>query len=733
MPRSLTAPSLLVVVLLSSTACVTEHPVTVVKGDPTAQAAAAPSVEILEPASGVVIAEDTPISIQAEILDADDPLETLALHWSSDRDGDLGAGSITGAGSASIDGVRLTPGLHTVSLTVIDDDGLSGQDIVLIEIDASPTAPVVALGPSQPTTADDLVATLTTPSVDPEGDLVTYTWTWTVDGTPSGASDADILPAAATSRDQTWTVTVTPSAGAGAGPAVSAGITIRNAAPGAAGVRIQPEIPVAGTPLTCAPDPPADDADDDPLHYDITWTVDGAPYTETATTMWPDDTVPGDVTARDETWRCTVAPSDGSLAGPPTSAEITIEHVPLASSVSAADAAALFTDGGWATSYYQALAVRGDLDYDGDGLADLLVGSAVHDTAYTDAGGAFLVRGPVSGSISLASSTDADLVFSPARPLAHAGSEVSAGDIDGDGFDELLVSAVGADSVFLLDDGLSGTVDDTSAGVSELPGHRHGTVVGDINDDGMADLLLARSFGTEASVYWGATTGPADSGETVSVLGTDMVGGAVAVVSGGVDLDGDGTPEWAAVGAGAVVTIRSGMDTMTELQDMTNYTAAVTIVHLADDLDGDGYGDALVANYSQAYDDGFTGPVSDFGRIWAFTGGVAGVTATRETDAVWTLRGSARHAYVGFDLDTTDVDGDGTLDLLIGRYRNPPVLFFGPQPTGTRDETDADVTFDDAVDAVARAGDVNGDGFNDVLVGSTEPGTGPFLHLGGPR
>ena len=47
----------------------------------------------------------------------------------------------------------------------------------------------------------------------------------------------------------------------------------------------------------------------------------------------------------------------------------------------------------------------------------------------------------------------------------------------------------------MLDDGLAGSIDDTSTGVTALSGYRYGTVVGDVNEDGMADLLLARSFG----------------------------------------------------------------------------------------------------------------------------------------------------------------------------------------------------------------------------------------------
>ena len=76
---------------------------------------------------------------------------------------------------------------------------------------------------------------------------------------------------------------------------------------------------------------------------------------------------------------------------------------------------------------------------DGDGRADLLIGAYRADLDATNSGGAWLVRGPVTGT-ALASAWDARLVGEGAR--GEAGTAViDVPDLDGDGINEALIGA----------------------------------------------------------------------------------------------------------------------------------------------------------------------------------------------------------------------------------------------------------------------------------------------------
>jgi hypothetical protein len=80
---------------------------------------------------------------------------------------------------------------------------------------------------------------------------------------------------------------------------------------------------------------------------------------------------------------------------------------------------------------------------DGDGFADVLVGAYLADTGGTQAGAAYLVYGPVTGTLDL-SSSDAivrgDAGDALGRQVGHAG------DTDGDGLADLFVSASADDT-----------------------------------------------------------------------------------------------------------------------------------------------------------------------------------------------------------------------------------------------------------------------------------------------
>jgi hypothetical protein len=81
--------------------------------------------------------------------------------------------------------------------------------------------------------------------------------------------------------------------------------------------------PFTDTPgLICVIDEPSNDADGDAVSYAFAWQVDGTLFTDTETTTFAGDTVPGDAIGIDEDWTCTVTPSDGDDLGPSASDDL---------------------------------------------------------------------------------------------------------------------------------------------------------------------------------------------------------------------------------------------------------------------------------------------------------------------------------------------------------------------------------------------------------------------------
>lgn len=180
---------------------------------------------------------------------------------------------------------------------------------------AAPSMPEIALGPAAPADAQDLVVTILTPSVDPEGAEVTYHYAWTVDGAPV-ALDGDTVPAADTTDGQTWAVTVTPSDGEVDGDGATASVVVGNAPPSAPALRFEPEVPVPGEAFTLVVD--SADPDGDPLAIEVTWWVDGSEHQGLADLT----EIPGRYTDGGEVYRALVTVSDG--VNTPVTAEATV-------------------------------------------------------------------------------------------------------------------------------------------------------------------------------------------------------------------------------------------------------------------------------------------------------------------------------------------------------------------------------------------------------------------------
>lgn len=284
-----------------------------------------PAVVIDAPGDGTLVGEGEVVTLSGTVVDDLDAPDEPAVSWTSDRDGALGAGRPDAAGVTSLTLDTLSPGLHTLTLTATDTDGLSASDSVTLTVNGLPSAPVVTLAPDPAGSADDLVATVVTDSVDPEGAAISYTWTWLRNGVVSGASTSSLLPASATSRGDRWDVLVTPSDGLSDGPAGTAGLTIGNTAPVATAVDISPDPASTRDTLTCTWTFADDDGDAD--RSTVAWTVGGTPVGTGATLASGFD--------RGDLVTCTVTPDDGTDTGTPVDAAITIDNAaPVLSTVS---------------------------------------------------------------------------------------------------------------------------------------------------------------------------------------------------------------------------------------------------------------------------------------------------------------------------------------------------------------------------------------------------------------
>jgi len=455
---------------------------------------------------------------------------------------------------------------------------------------------------------------------------------------------------------------------------------------------------------------------------------------------------------------------------------------------------------GAAAGYFSGISVSEAGDINGDGLGDLIIGAIGADPNGSSSGSSYVVFGKTTGFAGTQALSSLNGIngfrLDGASGGDYSGRSVSAaGDINGDGVDDLIIGAWRADPngeesgssyvVFGRTTGFVATLPLSNLNGSDgfrLDGESADdfsgysvSAAGDINGDGIGDLIIgawnAGSFSSytgRSYVVFGKITGFAATLALSSLNGSDgfrldgaALGDCTGVsVSAAGDINGDGLgdliigaegadPNGGASGSSYVVfgkatgfaatmdlSSLNGIDGF-RLDGASTAEFSGSSVSSAGDINGDGFDDLIVGAF-RANPNGLNS-----GSSYVMFGKATGFTATMDLSSLngddgFRLDGTAGD-YSGSSVNAAgDINGDGIDDLIIGAYGADPngsasgssYVVFG-RTTGfaaTKDlsslngddgfRLDGEMAGDFSGSSVSAAGDINGDGIDDLIIGA---------------
>ena len=436
-------------------------------------------------------------------------------------------------------------------------------------------------------------------------------------------------------------------------------------------------------------------------------------------------------------------------------------------------------------------------DINGDGIDDLIIGASFADPNGDFSGQSYVVFGNSTGfsttlNLSTLNGTNGFILNGIAARDISGVSVSSAGDINGDGIDDLIIGASSADPngsnsgqsyvVFGNSTGFSATLNLSTLNgtngfaINGIAAYDYSGIsissAGDINGDGIDDLIIG-AYGAspngdlsgQSYVVFGNSTGFSQTLDLSTLNGTNgfAINGIAAYDYSGIsissagDINGDGiddliigaygaSPNGDLSGQSYVVFGNSTGFSPTLNLSTLNGTSGFILngiaagdqsgnsVSSAGDVNGDGIDDLIIG--ARAAD-----PNGDYsGQSYVVFGNSTGFSATLNLSTLngtngFAINGIAAGDQSGYSVSSAgDVNGDGIDDLIIGARGGSSsgqsyVVFgnsTGFSPTLNLSTLNGTNGFaingiaagDQSGYSVSSAGDVNGDGIDDLIIGA---------------